>query len=72
MDAYIDPVIGKLNSFRILGAALVGDKEVAKSIDGTDPNSLKSLTLTRVGDFQFKADGYLCDGNGNPVYADIR
>ncbi len=50
------------------GFFLVGDKEVAKSIDGTDPNSLKSLTLTRVGDFQFKADGYLCDGNGNPVY----
>ena len=50
------------------GFFLVGDKEVAKSIDGTDPNSLKSLTLTRVGDFQFKADGYLCDGKGNPVY----
>ena len=50
------------------GFFLVGDKEVAKSIDGTDPNSLKSLTLTRVGDFEFKADGYLCDGNGNPVY----
>ena len=50
------------------GFFLVGDKTVANSIDGTNPASLKSLTLTRVGDFQFKADGYLCDGKGNPVY----
>ena len=50
------------------GFFLVGDKTVANSIDGTNPNSLKSLTLTRVGDFQFKADGYLCDGKGNVVY----
>ena len=50
------------------GFFLVGDKTVANSIDGNNPASLKSLTLTRVGDFQFKADGYLCDGKGNPVY----
>lgn len=50
------------------GFFLVGDKTVANSIDGTNPNSLKSLTLTRVGDFQFKADGYLCDGKGNVVF----
>ena len=50
------------------GFFLVGDKTVANSIDGTNPTSLKSLTLTRVGDFQFKADGYLCDGKGNVVY----
>ena len=50
------------------GFFLVGDKTVANSIDGSNPASLKSLTLTRVGDFQFKADGYLCDGKGNPVY----
>nr|WP_325215972.1 flagellar hook-basal body complex protein [uncultured Oscillibacter sp.] len=50
------------------GFFLVGDKTVANTIDGNDPNTLKSLTLTRVGDFQFKADGYLCDGKGNVVY----
>ena len=50
------------------GFFLVGDKTVADSIDGNNPTSLKSLTLTRVGDFQFKADGYLCDGKGNVVY----
>nr|WP_325214194.1 flagellar hook-basal body complex protein [uncultured Oscillibacter sp.] len=50
------------------GFFLVGDKTVANSIDGNNPTSLKSLTLTRVGDFQFKADGYLCDGKGNVVY----
>ena len=50
------------------GFFLVGDKTVADSIDGNNPASLKSLTLTRVGDFQFKADGYLCDGKGNVVY----
>lgn len=50
------------------GFFLVGDKTVANSIDGNNPASLKSLTLTRVGDFQFRADGYLCDGKGNVVY----
>lgn len=50
------------------GFFLVGDKEIANSIDPLDPTSLKSLTLTRVGDFEIKADGYLCDGSGNTVY----
>ena len=50
------------------GFFLVGDKTVANSIDGSDPSTLKSLTLTRVGDFQFRADGFLCDGKGNVVY----
>ncbi len=50
------------------GFFLVGDKTVANTIDGNDPSTLKSLTLTRVGDFQFRADGYLCDGKGNVVY----
>ena len=48
------------------GFFLVGDKNL--EIDPTNPESLKSLQMTRVGDFEFKADGYLCDGNGNPVY----
>lgn len=50
------------------GFFLVGDKTVADNIDPTNPDSLKSLTLTRVGDFEFRADGYLCDGNGQVVY----
>ena len=50
------------------GFFLVGDKDVANVIDPTDPSSLKSLTLTRVGDFQFGPDGYLVDGNGSTVY----
>jgi flagellar hook protein FlgE len=50
------------------GFFLVGDKEVANTIDGNDASTLKSLTLTRVGDFEFKADGYLSDGQGNVVY----
>ncbi len=48
------------------GFFLVGDKDII--IDPSNPESLKSLNMTRVGDFEFKADGYLCDGNGNPVY----
>ena len=50
------------------GFFLVGDKDNAGTIDPKNPESLKSLKLTRVGDFEIKADGYLCDGNGNPVY----
>lgn len=50
------------------GFFLVGDKDVASVIDGTNPASFKSLGLTRVGDFSFGADGYLVDGNGSCVY----
>ncbi|MBR2132611.1 MAG: flagellar hook-basal body complex protein [Oscillospiraceae bacterium] len=48
------------------GFFLVGEKDVY--IDPTDPKSLTSLSLTRVGNFEFKADGYLSDANGNAVY----
>lgn len=48
------------------GFFLVGDKTV--NIDPENPESLKNLTLTRVGDFGFSADGYLTDGNGSVVY----
>lgn len=48
------------------GFFMVGDKNV--NIDPLDPESTKKLSLTRVGDFSFKADGYLSDGNGNAVY----
>jgi flagellar hook protein FlgE len=50
------------------GFFLVGDKDVATVISATDPSTFKSLTLARVGDFRFGADGYLTDGNGMTVY----
>lgn len=50
------------------GFFLVGDKNVANIIDPHDPESLKSLKLTRVGDFRIGPDGYLTDGGGNTVY----
>jgi flagellar hook protein FlgE len=49
------------------GFFLVGDKTVADTLT-TDPDTFTALTLTRVGDFTFKADGYLTDGQGNVVY----
>lgn len=45
------------------GFFLVGPKD----IDVKDANAVKSLKLTRVGDFEFR-DGYLTDGQGNVVY----
>lgn len=45
------------------GFFLVGDKTT--TIDSM--NSVKGLSLTRVGNFDFK-DGYLVDGQGNVVY----
>lgn len=55
------------------GFFLVADKETAnvtapENYDDFSSESLKSLKLTRVGDFEFKADGYLTDGQGNAVY----
>ena len=41
---------------------LVGDKS------GVDVNNLSSLKLSKVGNFKFDAEGYLCDGQGNIVY----
>lgn len=41
---------------------LVGDKS------GVDPDNLTSLQLSKVGNFKFDAEGYLCDGQGNIVY----
>ena len=45
------------------GFFLVGDKS-----EGINPANLNSLNLTKVGDFDFDADGYLVDGDGNVVY----
>ena len=50
------------------GFFLVGDKEKQYFIDPTNPQTLTTLSLTRVGNFEFKADGYLSDANGNLVY----
>ncbi len=50
------------------GFFLVGNKDIAASIDATNPNTFKNLTLTRVGDFYFGEDGYLSDGNQSTVY----
>ena len=50
------------------GFFLIGDKETGNIVDPKNPNSLKSFTLTRVGDFGFKSDGYLCNAPGEVVY----
>ena len=52
------------------GFFLVGDKEIAQNFDGTvnDVDRLTSLLLTRVGNFEFKADGYFANNDGNCVY----
>ncbi len=52
------------------GFFLVGDKSIAQNFQGneSDVSMLTSLTLTRTGDFGFKADGYLTDSKGNVVY----
>jgi len=46
------------------GFFLVGQKGMTFE----SPQDFKSLTLTRVGDIEFKADGYLCKPDGNVVY----
>ena len=52
------------------GFFLVGNKEIALSFNGTsdDVSMLTALTLTRVGNFEFRADGYLAKEDGNCVY----
>lgn len=50
------------------GFFMVGDKEKQYFIDPTNSETLTSLSLTRVGNFDFKSDGYLSDANGNLVY----
>ena len=52
------------------GFFLVGSKEIALNFDGSsdDVNRITAFTLTRVGDFQFRADGYLGKNDGNVVY----
>ena len=51
-----------------MGFLLVGDKTTAAQININDPESIKTLQFTRVGDLSFDAEGYLVDGNGSVVY----
>lgn len=54
-----------------LDAAIQGDGFFLvgpKTLDFNNADDLKSLSLSRVGDFKFDADGYLVDGGGNVVY----
>ena len=52
------------------GFFLLGDKTMANNFAGNaeDATMLSSLTLTRVGDISFKADGYLSNYAGMTVY----
>ena len=52
------------------GFFLVGTKDLVQNFDGSidDATAFTSMTLTRVGDFQFRADGYLGKNDGNVVY----
>jgi flagellar hook protein FlgE len=46
------------------GFFMVGDKTLTFDTS----SDFTKVTLTRVGDFEFKADGYLTDGQGSVVY----
>ena len=46
------------------GFLLVGPKDLTFE----NNNDLKNLYLTRLGDLEVRADGYLCDHDGNVVY----
>jgi len=52
------------------GFFLVGDKTMPNQFAANpgDPTLFTGLTLTRVGDISFKADGYLSNYNGDVVY----
>ncbi|MCI8360308.1 MAG: flagellar hook-basal body complex protein [Clostridiales bacterium] len=50
------------------GFFMIGDKDTVNTIDPTDPQSLKALTLSRVGNFEFKSDGYLSKEKGEVLY----
>lgn len=67
----LDMSSGDLNSTgRDMDCTISGDGFFlvgSKGIDIQDAGDVNSLTLTRVGDFDFR-DGYLTDGQGNVVY----
>ena len=65
-------VTGKATDMMIDGDGffMVGDKTIADTFDGSanDMNAFTALNLTRVGNFEFKADGYLTNNDGQVVY----
>ncbi len=65
-------VTGKATDMMIDGDGffMVGDKTIADTFDGSanDMNAFTALNLTRVGNFDFKADGYLTNSDGQVVY----
>lgn len=65
-------VTGKSTDMMIDGDGffMVGDKTTAATFTGTadDVNAFTALNLTRVGNFEFKADGYLTNNDGQVVY----
>lgn len=65
-------VTGKATDMMIDGDGffMVGDKTISDGFDGSadDVNMFTSLNLTRVGNFDFKADGYLTNNDGQVVY----
>jgi flagellar hook protein FlgE len=56
----------------VRGFFIVGNKGITIKTDGDDPAAISQemtkLSLTRVGNFAFDGEGYLCDGSGNIVY----
>lgn len=65
-------VTGKATDMMIDGDGffMVGDKTISDGFDGSadDVNMFTSLNLTRVGNFDFKEDGYLTNNDGQVVY----
>ncbi|MFI3173905.1 MAG: flagellar hook-basal body complex protein [Bacillota bacterium] len=62
-----DPSSGDVN-----GGLEIGDKTDDDGASGTTTGDMEAFMstvyLTRVGDFAFDSDGFLCDGQGNVVY----
>ena len=52
------------------GFFIIGDNK--KEIGITTQEQLQSMNLTRLGNFDFDANGYLVDGNGSIVYGFLR
>lgn len=54
------------------GFFVLGTKGITVELDPSKPEEVSAnmtkLQLSRVGDFAFDGNGYLCDGNGNVVY----
>ena len=61
------------DGFFIVGDKMVGSGEARKiATDGSEDEILKSMNLTRLGNFEIDAKGYLVDGNGSVVWGFVR